>query len=182
MAYGRVVKGAVGLALKSSPLGGAVTFAKAIPGLGSLLGGMSASEKRLKSRARLDKLLAKAAAGTLTEKGRARLEKKAAGPYAKQAAKAKAALTALNIGNMTQSAGGSSPSVGAGPMSLAWAKPKRRRSTKRRSSARRAVRKVKRTAKRTVRRVRRGRMPAALARYWAGKRRKRSAARTLARD
>lgn len=181
MAYGRVVKGAVGMALRSSPLGGAVTFAKAIPGLGSLLGGMSASEKRLKSRARLDKLLAKASAGTLTEKGRARLEKKAAGPYAKQAAKAKAALTALNVGNMTQSMGGESPSVGAGPMSLAWAKPKRRSTTRRRST-KRTVRRVARKAKRTVRRVRRGRMPAALARYWAGKRRKRRAARTLARD
>lgn len=174
MAYGRTALGLGASVLKATPFGGALSIAQRLPGLGGIFGGMSASEKRLKSRKRLDKLLAKVAAGTLSAKGLARLQHKAQGPYAKQAAKARAAL-----GEM-----GMSPSVGAGPMavSLAMRRPAPRRAVSRAAAPARRARKASRTAARSSRRARaRSKMPAGLARYWAAKRKKRRAARTLAR-
>lgn len=187
MAYGRLAGSMASMALKASPVGGALSLARGltskIPGLSGLLGGMSASQKRLKSRARLDRLLASAAKGTLSARQLQRLQNKAKGPYAKQAAKAQAALASLSRGNRTQSSGGS-PSVGAGPMSLAYARPK---GTGVRYGGF-TVRRIKGSKKKRVTtsrgrtvKVRTSKMPPALAAYWRARRAKRRAARTLAK-
>lgn len=189
MAYGRLVGSLAGTALKLSPFGGAASMARSvlggIPGLSSLLGGMSASQKRLKSRARLMKLEGKVAAGTISAKGLARLRKKAGGPYAKQAQRASMALEAYS-----QSKYGESPSVGAGPMkalptSRGWVgratgtSSRRRKVTRSRAPSRRAGTTASgrsRSRTKTRKRVKTSRMPAGLARYWRKRNERRRAA------
>jgi len=173
MSYGRLATSV----LKSVPGGGAAAAAlgalKGIPGLSGVFGGLSRSQKRLKSRARLDKLLAKSAAGTISARGLRRLERKAKGPYAKQAAKASAALGRARavVGARTATQGRSgSGSLNAGPMSLAFARVARTPAQRATRTAARTTRKVKRTAARSQRAAKRavrvGRMPPGLRRYW----------------